>query len=195
MISSLTAGLHVYGAVLDVSAGNAAGLSAAQDASGAKLHIRVFNSHLTAYPYGPYLLRDGATVDTAVRQTTTSQLEGMHDRLVEHDLERLPRLFIVFASGWNGQVYKGIEAALKQLIEPFDMQVHADQGNYATLKLLRVSVWISLRPVQAALPTVLMGDHNIPSHLDYTADGRLYPAQHCTEQLHFPITWAVWSCV
>lgn len=73
--------------------------------------IRVFNSHLTPYPYGPYELRDGATVSTVLdieRSTRGSEMNAILAQLVQH------------------------------------------------------------RAMDNELTTILVGDHNCPSHLDWT---------------------------
>lgn len=77
--------------------------------------IRVFNSHLRPYPYGPYELRDGATVDEVLaieRSTRAAEMGDILGRLVQH------------------------------------------------------------RGRDSHLSTILVGDHNAPSHLDWTEANR-----------------------
>jgi hypothetical protein len=41
----------------------------------------MFNSHLTAYPYGPFELRDGKTVPTVLSQADATQTSKIRDGL------------------------------------------------------------------------------------------------------------------
>lgn len=50
-------------------------------------HVRLFNSHLTPYPYGPYELRDGKTVDQVLdieQNTRGGEMLNILAQLVQH---------------------------------------------------------------------------------------------------------------
>ena len=90
--------------------------------------IRMFNSHLRAYPYGPYELRDGATVDEVVVLENNTRAAEMG-------------------------------AVLGQLV------LHRGRGSDLT--------------------TFLVGDHNCPSHLDWTQANR---DQNFGEVIDWPVS-------
>lgn len=81
--------------------------------SPARESIRIFNSHLSPYPYGPYELRDGATTAKVLEIEEATRAAEMRE-------------------------------ILTKIIQPSSMDSH--------------------------LTTVLLGDHNSPSHLDWTGD-------------------------
>jgi len=87
--------------------------------------LRVFNSHLTAYPYGPYMLRDGKTV---------REVEEQMGALQGNQMARL----------------------LKELIEPLlCKECEREKG---------------VEEASAGVVSLVIGDHNIPSHLDHTEE-------------------------
>lgn len=91
-------------------------------------HVRVFNSHLTPFPYGPYTLRDGGSIDRVLADehaTRGREMERILLALVEH------------------------------------------------------------RGHEPGLTTILMGDHNCPSHLDWTEANR---EQNFGEVIAWPVS-------
>jgi len=102
IVAEFHQGLRVYGSIVQVAP---------------HVKLRFFNSHLKAYPYGPYLLRDGHSVEEVIATTVDTQLE---------------------------EEGRGLKHGVTKMI-------------------------LSPDPVhEADLPTVFVGDHNIPSHLDHT---------------------------